>query len=52
MLSDDMEELRFSCDAMPSELGYGFCTSRSSPGRHVSTIASRQLTNSSALSWF
>ena len=52
ILKLDIDDDRFRFDVIPSELGYGFCMSRSSPGRHVSTMASRQFTNSSALSWF
>ena len=52
ILKLDMDEDRLRLDAIPRLLGYGLWMSRSSPGRHISTMASRQFTNNSALSWF
>lgn len=48
MVSEDIEEDRLA-EATDSMEGYwaNSCSRPSSPGRHVSTIASRQFTNSS-----
>lgn len=54
MLRLDMEEDKFMLEETLRVLGYWdmSCSSPSSTGRQVSTIASRQFTNSSALSRF
>lgn len=53
-ISEDIDELRFMVEETDSVLhgNSKSCISVSSTERHVSTIASRQLTNSSALSRF
>lgn len=49
----DIEELKFIVEDTERVHGYSnSCTSLSSTDRHVSTIASRQFTNNSALSRF